>query len=740
MNAIDRYSVARPRSAAIMSFFRSSRSTNDPAIGPNRNAGSVRASITPEIASDAEPPPRPCTIAVTATNPTQSPNDDTDIAASSRANGPWVRRSRRVAGRVPRRAATSSVIDDRSPALGFVARGCGGDRGGLGRSTARRLALLRRCSLLRGRLLLGGRLLLRSGLLAGRRLLLGGLGRRARGTRGGLRCAGLGLGLGVTFLGLHHVEVELRPAAPAPDRLRALDEQRSVDGTPRLLQRLVVDGEVALGISVAPVEHAESRALLDDVALVALWARDAEGPRRVLLDVPAVGIPAAAHERTEPADTPLQLASAIGTLLVEGLGLGPLAPIHVADVAALRIVGAPDELAVAPELDLELAGLASFGRAERAQLVEVLLVALERVLRLLERALERPVELVEHLNLPELALGDVVELLLHEAGEVDVDDVGEVLDQLVGHDVADVLRLEPAVLQAHVPTVLDRRDDRRVDRRAADALLLKLLHERGLGVARRRLGEVLLGQDLEDPERPLRGELGEIGFGVLVDLLVVAALAVELEEPVEHERLPRGAQPVDRRAARGLDVDADLIELRLGHLGRDGALPDQGVQAELVAVQHSRHPWGCAHRAGRADRLVRLLRVAAPRLVPTRLGDRVRLAVLGLDELRDLAERRIGDRHGVGTHVGDQANRALTGQVDPLVQALRDLHRAPRAEAELARSLLLQGRGRERRRRGPLAPLLLDGRGPVAGVPERVGVRVGVPLRAEHDALLVGAR
>src|SRR3954468_7231482 len=469
MNAIDRYSVARPRSAAIMSFFRSSRSTNDPAIGPNRNAGSVRASITPEIASDAEPPPRPCTIAVTATNPTQSPNDDTDIAASSRANGPWVRRSRRVAGRVPRRAATSSGIDDRSAALGFVARGCGGGRGGgrggLGRSTARRLALLRRCSLLRGRLLLGGRLLLRSGLLAGRRLLLGGLCRPGAGTRGGLRCAGLGLSLGVTFLGLYHVEVELRPAAPAPDRLRALDEQRSVDGTPRLLQRLVVDGEVALGISVAPVEHAESRALLDDVALVALWARDAQSPRRVLLDVPAVGIPAAAHERTEPADTPLQLASAIGTLLVEGLGLGPLAPIHVADVAALRIVGAPDELAVAPELDLELAGLASFGRAERAQLVEVLLVALERVLRLLERALERPVELVEHLNLPELALGDVVELLLHEAGEVDVDDVGEVLDQLVRHDVADVLRLEPAVLQAHVPTVLDRRDDRRVGRR-----------------------------------------------------------------------------------------------------------------------------------------------------------------------------------------------------------------------------------------------------------------------------------
>src|SRR4051795_6922941 len=115
MNAIDRYSVARPRSAVIMSFLRSSRSMNEPAIGPKRNAGRVRASITPEIASDADPPPRPCTIAVTATNPIQSPNDETDIAASSRPNGPWVRRSRRVAGRVPRRAATSSVIVDTRP-------------------------------------------------------------------------------------------------------------------------------------------------------------------------------------------------------------------------------------------------------------------------------------------------------------------------------------------------------------------------------------------------------------------------------------------------------------------------------------------------------------------------------------------------------------------------------------------------------------------------------------------------
>ncbi len=82
-----------------------------PANGPNRTAGSIRATITPETATAAPPGVRPrrATRAVTATNPTQSPNEDTVIAARSRENGGWTRRSRRVAGRVPRSAATSSA-------------------------------------------------------------------------------------------------------------------------------------------------------------------------------------------------------------------------------------------------------------------------------------------------------------------------------------------------------------------------------------------------------------------------------------------------------------------------------------------------------------------------------------------------------------------------------------------------------------------------------------------------------
>ena len=97
-------------SAVIMIRLRSSRSTRVPAIGPNRTAGSVRASIRPATEYAATPPPaRSLTSAVTARNPTQSPREDTDIAASSRAKAGWVTRSLSVADRVPRSAATWSA-------------------------------------------------------------------------------------------------------------------------------------------------------------------------------------------------------------------------------------------------------------------------------------------------------------------------------------------------------------------------------------------------------------------------------------------------------------------------------------------------------------------------------------------------------------------------------------------------------------------------------------------------------
>ena len=74
-------------SAVIISVLRLTRSTIAPAIGPNRMAGSIRATMTPAIAYAPASPPLLTTSAVTATKPTQSPNELTSVR-----RGAWRRR------------------------------------------------------------------------------------------------------------------------------------------------------------------------------------------------------------------------------------------------------------------------------------------------------------------------------------------------------------------------------------------------------------------------------------------------------------------------------------------------------------------------------------------------------------------------------------------------------------------------------------------------------------------------
>ena len=210
-------------------------------------------------------------------------------------------------------------------------------------------------------------------------------------------------------------------SAPQPQHRSDLGRRSRRDphcGTRMVLLRRVAHGAIAVGVAAAAVEHrAEPAPLLDQLTLLALRADDAGRDGRVLLDVLAVGVAAASGERTEPANALLQLLAAFGAELVEHLGLGTHAAVHVPDVLAVRVVRAADELAVAAELHLELARVPPLGGTERTFLVELLAEALEGVLGLLQGALERSVELVQHLDLAQVALGDVVELLLHVRGE-----------------------------------------------------------------------------------------------------------------------------------------------------------------------------------------------------------------------------------------------------------------------------------------------------------------------------------
>ena len=106
--------------------------------------------------------------------------------------------------------------------------------------------------------------------------------------------------------------------------------------------------------------------------------------------------------------------------------------------------------------------------------------------------MEPLVELLEHALPVDLALFDLIELSLHTGGELDVDDILEVLHHKAVHDLAERRGGKTLVDLLDIFAVLDRRNDRRVRRRAANALFLHCAHERRLGVPRGRLGKMLL--------------------------------------------------------------------------------------------------------------------------------------------------------------------------------------------------------------------------------------------------------
>ncbi len=162
-------------------------------------------------------------------------------------------------------------------------------------------------------------------------------------------------------------------------------------------------------------------------------------------------------------------------------------------MAALGKARAGEELARAAELDDQR--LAAFGAAPVGLLGGDLLLV-DLLLLLLEQGDEGLPELAQHRPPLLLAAGDGVEILLQLGGEVVVDVAGEVVDQQVVDHPADVLGEEGALLQAHVLAGHQGVHDRGVGGGAADAVLLQGLDQARLGEARRRLGEVLLGEEL----------------------------------------------------------------------------------------------------------------------------------------------------------------------------------------------------------------------------------------------------
>ncbi|CAB4870578.1 unannotated protein [freshwater metagenome] len=200
---------------------------------------------------------------------------------------------------------------------------------------------------------------------------------------------------------------------------------------------------------------------------------------------------------------------------------------------------------------------------------------------------------------------------------------------------------------------------------------------------------------------------GEVrNLGVVVRLVVVAvyvlAFFVGGKKSANRDGRARGGHRGGTKRTKGCrHRDGNRFARRVNHLRSNGSLPNQVIQAEFVRGQQFAHLIGGFERVtGRSNRLMRFLRILDFGLVRTGLRGNRRLTVKG-NRLRTSGRNGLSrKRNRVGSHVRDVA---------VLVETLCDSHRVARSETQLATSLLLQRRGRERCRRSTRVGLGLDG-------------------------------
>ncbi len=310
--------------------------------------------------------------------------------------------------------------------------------------------------------------------------------------------------------------------------------------------RFAPSDEVALGVAIAAVESpAALRAALHNFALRAVRARDANG---LLLNVLAfrviaagdklavaskllhqvalalraflfernifallaadlfgrlaIGVTGAGEELPEAAllqnHGPAAVLAVLLLVLLADLGLFAVRQIErdFAGVGALRIAGAGNEAAVLAPLDHH--GLAALFADEVGRLLHPLDVG--HVPRgMLQILLEAAVE-ISHGHSPfEFAVFDLVQLFFHARRVLHVEQVVEALKQQVRNHHTQLGRAELAAFLADVLAILNGGQDGRVGRRTAHAVGFELLHKRRFVVARRRLSEMLLGQNFLEP-------------------------------------------------------------------------------------------------------------------------------------------------------------------------------------------------------------------------------------------------
>ena len=292
--------------------------------------------------------------------------------------------------------------------------------------------------------------------------------------------------------------------------------------------------------------------------------------------------------------------------------------------------------------------------------------------------LEVAVELVQHVFPVALTLRNVIEVLFHAGGKTVVHQVGEAFRQALGNDIAHFFGVETAVVQRHVTTILNGRDNRRIGRRTTDTAFFHLFYQAGLGVTRRWLGEVLARIELDQLELIALGHVRQhIVVARLGNLRHHTGVTVEFEDATFSTQLK----------ITGRHSDGGRQVFGRQHLACHELAPDQLVKALSVAL-HARQLARVHVDVGRTNRFVSLLCafLAAVHVGCRRQVVRAELAFnVGACHF-DRIGRQVG---GVGTHVRDVAR---------FIQALGHHHGFLHPVAQAIARCLLQG-GRDKRRR-----------------------------------------
>ena len=276
--------------------------------------------------------------------------------------------------------------------------------------------------------------------------------------------------------------------------------------------------------------------------------------------------------------------------------------------------------------------------------------------------------------------GDIIQLVFQPRGEV-VGDVALEKPLQKGRDQPPAfLGEKPVLFHPNIVAVLEHLQGRGIGGRPPDPQLLQPLDQRCFGIARRGLGEMLFGAHfllgrriaLAQARQQLR----------IIILAVVPTFLVKRQETGEDHHLPGRAQRV---TATAIDhVDRRALQPSACHLARKRTLEDQVVEPRMIARAGL-----VATKLGRADRLMRFLRILGLGLILARLFGQVTAIIAVRDRLARSGNGAAVHLHAVGPHIGDRAI---------LIELLRDPHRVAGRKAQLARGFLLQGRRGEGRR------------------------------------------